>query len=290
MKTKVLTGVSWAIIGIIILIFQFTPAMGIFIIFFSFLSNLEILKTAQVKNKPIFVLSCLVAAAIPPAIEYKLFDRYPLPVYTLVFAYAFALLALMLMQYQKTRFEHVAMAFFTSILIPCSLSSMMLIRDMYKVTNFDPYTKSNCSFIVLFGLVCAWITDAMAYFVGRKFGKHKMSPNISPKKSWEGAVGGVLGNVVISLIVWCFYQLLAKKGLITPLFIPAWVVAPAAAVLSVISILGDLSASAIKRNYGVKDFGRIMGEGNGGAMDRFDSAVFVIPATYGMVLIYELIR
>ncbi len=287
---KVLTGIIWALIGIIVLIFQYTPAMGIFVIFFSLLSNYEILKTAQVTNKPIFILSCLVAAAIPPSIEYKLFEKFPLPVYTLVFAYVFALLVLMLAQYKKTRFEHVAMALFTSVLIPSGMSSLMLIRDMYKVTNFDPYTKSNCSFIVLFALVCAWITDAMAYFVGRKFGKHKMAPTISPKKSWEGAAGGVAGNVLISLMVWGAFQLLAKKGLITPLFIPAWFVAPAAAVLSVIAMLGDLSASAIKRNYGVKDFGKIMGEGNGGAMDRFDSAVFVVPAIYGMILIYEYIR
>ena len=182
------------------------------------------------------------------------------------------------------------MAFLTSTMIPCCFSSLMLIRDMYKVTGFDPYTKANCTFLVLFALICCWMTDAMAYFVGRKYGKHKMSPNISPKKSWEGAVGGILGNAAVSLIVWAVYRLLGSFELITPLFIPAWFVAAAAVILSVISMLGDLSASAIKRNYGVKDFGKIMGEGNGGAMDRFDSAMFVIPATYGMILIYEYIR
>lgn len=290
MKIKVLTGIIGTLVGITVLLLQFSPVMGVFVVLFSVLSVYEILSTAQVKNKPMLFISYITAAVIPPAIEYRLFDRYPLPIYTLVFAYAFVLLVMMLAQYKKTRFEHVAMAFFASIMVPCCMSSLMLIRDMYKVTGYDPYTKSNCTFLVLFALLSCWMTDAMAYFVGSKFGRHKMSPNISPKKSWEGAVGGVLGNTVVSLIVWAAYGLLAKLGLITPLFIPAWAVAVAAAVLSVISMLGDLSASAIKRNYGVKDFGTIMGEGNGGAMDRFDSAMFAVPATYGMILIYEYIR
>jgi|LSQX01.3.fsa_nt_gb phosphatidate cytidylyltransferase len=290
MKTKVMTGIAASLLGITVLILQFTPVMGIFVALFSVLSVYEILRTAQVKNKPMFVVCCIVAAAIPPAVEYKIFDRYPLPIYTLLFAYVFILFALMLAQYEKTRFEHTAISFFVSTMIPCSMSSLMLIRDMYKVTDFDPYTKTNCVFLVLFALMCAWITDTAAFFFGRKFGRHKMAPNISPKKSWEGAIGGIVGNTAVSLIVWACFQFAAKKGLVTALFMPAWAVAAASVVLSVAAMLGDLSASAVKRNYGVKDFGTIMGMGNGGAMDRFDSALFAIPATYGIILLYESIR
>lgn len=290
MKSKVISGVSWAVIGLIVLCFQFTPAMGIFIMFFSIIANYEILTTAQVTNKGIIALSCAVAVLLPPTIEYGFFSKIPFSPIVLLLMYVFILFVMMLKGYSHTRFEQVPLTIFSSVFIPFAMTSMMLVRDMYKVTGGDPFTKSNCSFLVTMALLCSWMTDALAYFAGSQLGKHKMSPQISPKKSWEGAIGGVLGTIAVNMLVWTAYWILAKFNYITPLFIPIWIIPILSAVLSVVAMLGDLSASAIKRNYGIKDFGKIMGKGNGGVMDRFDSASFAVPAMYVIVLLYNTFR
>ncbi len=122
------------------------------------------------------------------------------------------------------------------------------------------------------------MTDTCAYFVGSKFGKHKMTPKISPKKSWEGAVGGVAGAVIVNLLIFLIFNMVIKERLL----LPYWAVILITVVLAVISMFGDLSASVIKRNYGAKDFGKLI-PGHGGVMDRFDSCIFVLPTLYFIV-------
>ncbi|MCR5484442.1 MAG: phosphatidate cytidylyltransferase [Clostridiales bacterium] len=290
MKAKVISGVSWALVGIAALIFQFEfPSVCILLTFFTVVANYEILSAVGVKNKALIIFSSVPALLIPPATQFDVFDKISIPLYMAVLLYVFILFAVMLAGYPDTRFEHVAMALVSSLVIPASLSTMLKIENLYKTIG-DPYTKSICSYLLLTGLLCAWITDTMAYFFGSRFGKHKMAPKISPKKTWEGAVGGVFGTVAVNILIWLVYYLLSKKGLINPFIIPLWAVLIFTFVLSVMSELGDLSASVIKRNYGVKDFGFIMGKGNGGVMDRFDSASFTLPALYFMICVYEVIR
>lgn len=280
MKAKVISGVLAAIFGITMLILQFTPAFSIAIAFFTFVANYELLHTAGLKNKGIYAVTSIPAAAMPFILDYDLLQYIPVPVSVLVMAYVFVLVVMMLKKYETTRFEHVAMALVSSLLIPYLISLLIEIRD------FGNYPKSTNAFLTLYALLGAWITDTMAYFFGSKFGKHKMAPTISPKKSWEGAVGGVLGTIVVNVAVWGVFFLLYKLGLINRVLFPLWLVVLSSPIMSVCGMLGDLSASAIKRNYGVKDYGTIMGEGNGGVMDRFDSAVFVLGVSYAFLQIY----
>ncbi len=128
-------------------------------------------------------------------------------------------------------------------------------------------------FIVFAVFVGAFLTDTGAYFAGTFFGKHKLCPNVSPKKTIEGAIGGIF-TTVVAFIVYGFigkeffgYNLSIINAIITGL------------ILSVISQIGDLSASVIKRELGIKDYGNIM-PGHGGALDRFDSVLFVAPVFY----------
>ena len=107
---------------------------------------------------------------------------------------------------------------------------------------------------------------------------YKRQPKISPKKSWEGAVGGVVGAVLINLLVFLIFNLAVKERLL----LPYWAVILITIALAIISMLGDLSASVIKRNYGAKDFGKLI-PGHGGVMDRFDSCLFVLPVLYFIV-------
>lgn len=113
--------------------------------------------------------------------------------------------------------------------------------------------------------VCAslWVSDSFAYIVGSRIGKHKMVPKISPKKSWEGFVGGILGSVLIWLILWAthFYKLSLPYALLCGV------------VVSVLGVIGDLIESRIKRGVGVKDSGNLI-PGHGGMLDRSDSLIF----------------
>lgn len=122
---------------------------------------------------------------------------------------------------------------------------------------------------VILILILVWSTDSGAYFAGRKFGKHKLSPSISPKKTIEGSLGGV----VLALIT----------GTIFLLFIPlfdSWIVSLLFMLtVSLVGQLGDLVESAFKRHYAVKDSGNVL-PGHGGILDRFDSLIFVMPIIY----------
>lgn len=129
-------------------------------------------------------------------------------------------------------------------------------------------------FYLILALCGAWIADSGAYFSGVALGKHKLCPNISPKKTVEGFVGGMLSNAVIFALIFWIYAVVWNlpfdilDGLKAALL---------GLVCAGISVIGDLTASVIKREKGIKDYGHIM-PGHGGMMDRFDSVLFVVPA------------
>ena len=119
--------------------------------------------------------------------------------------------------------------------------------------------------------LCSWGCDTCAYCVGVLIGKHKMAPVLSPKKSIEGAVGGVAGAVLLGVI----YAFFTKGGMMEYGII--------CGVGALISMVGDLAASAIKRNQGIKDYGKLI-PGHGGILDRFDSVIFTAPVIYYLSL------
>lgn len=125
-------------------------------------------------------------------------------------------------------------------------------------------------FLVLMPLVAAWGSDTCALFAGMAFGKHKLAPVISPKKTVEGAVGGVIGAMFLMLLVAFIFN--TKAGLEIN-YVSAAVLGALGAVFGQI---GDLSFSIIKRQTGIKDYGHIF-PGHGGVLDRFDSVIFVAP-------------
>ena len=131
--------------------------------------------------------------------------------------------------------------------------------------------------LVTFLLVAVAFSDTGAYFIGRAFGKHKMAPMTSPKKSWEGAAGGVVFAMLSVLVLWALVRHFQWQRYYPPA-IP-WVWALLAAGLSVVSQLGDLAESMIKREAGVKDASQIF-PGHGGVLDRCDGLLFAAPALY----------
>ena len=130
--------------------------------------------------------------------------------------------------------------------------------------------------LFLVGLVflCSWGCDTCAYCVGVLIGKHKMAPVLSPKKSIEGAVGGVLGAALLGAIYAAATGAYNPNPAHTPL-----IYAIICGVGALVSMVGDLAASAIKRNQGIKDYGKLI-PGHGGILDRFDSVIFTAPVIY----------
>jgi len=125
---------------------------------------------------------------------------------------------------------------------------------------------------LLLAFVGTWASDTFAFFIGTIFGKHKLAPNVSPSKTWEGTIGGIVGSVIVTMAFGYFWNLSlihsAIIGLIIGLFAP----------------LGDLVESSIKRFAGVKDSGRLL-PGHGGVLDRFDSIMFAVPVVYYYIYI-----
>jgi len=127
---------------------------------------------------------------------------------------------------------------------------------------------------LMFALMLNWIGDTGAFYVGRKFGKHKLAPRVSPGKSWEGAIASAVTGVIFGLIY-------------LPLTIPGtalWVAGAISLVANAAGQVGDLAESALKRGAGVKDSGTIL-PGHGGILDRLDSSLFAMPVVYTLVML-----
>lgn len=135
----------------------------------------------------------------------------------------------------------------------------------------------NGKLLIWYVIFSAWGTDTFAYIIGHKFGKHKFI-EISPKKSIEGCIAGTLGSVILNLLYTVYLNI--GRGMDINYF----AIAAIALGLSIIGQIGDLSASAIKRHVGVKDFGNIF-PGHGGMLDRIDSVIFIAPFAYFLLLL-----
>lgn len=152
----------------------------------------------------------------------------------------------------------IALVFMTSVYIIGAYSAVILLRDIPK----------NGKFLYLIPFVFGWVTDTFAYFTGRLFGKHKLIPAVSPKKTVEGAIGGAVCCALVAML----YGLLAGVWFdASPNYL---VLALSGLVIAVVSQIGDLAMSAIKRQYGIKDYGKLL-PGHGGLLDRFDSCMAV---------------
>lgn len=178
-----------------------------------------------------------------------------------------ALLTCYVVTFPKFHFEQVAAGFFGFFYVTVMLSYVYQIRIL----------KDGGILVVLLFL-SSWGNDTLAYCAGRLFGKHKMSPHLSPKKTIEGAVGGVLGAGLLGFI----YSLIVKDmvGIENNV---ALIFTLVCMLGGLISIIGDLGASAIKRNYEIKDYGTLI-PGHGGILDRFDSVIFIAPVIYYFLL------
>lgn len=282
MKTRIIIGVILALFAISLLVLTglgLSAYISIPIALFSMIAVHEIMNVSKCKNKILTAVSMAFAGLYAPYVAFDL-DRFiPVSGGNIIIIYVMICLLIMLKWYEKTKFENVAMALFGSIAIPGSLSSYFKLADIVE-NHPELFQRSQLVFMILMSMYAAWLGDTFAYFFGRAFGKHKLAPRISPKKSVEGAIAGVVGSTVFAVIT--YYICDANWFYMDT--IKVWMVIPALVVMNILGVCGDLSASVIKRNFNEKDFGSLF-PGHGGVLDRIDSFLFTLPVLYLMVSI-----
>lgn len=180
-----------------------------------------------------------------------------------------ALMFIYVFSFPKYTADQVMATYFSLIYGPVMLSFIYMTRQ-------QPYGV----YLVWMIFISSWISDTCAYLVGVMIGKHKLAPVLSPKKSIEGSIGGIVGSAIVGALFGFF---LLDKTLGGHQF--GVMLAIIGAVGSVISQVGDLAASAIKRNHQIKDYGKLI-PGHGGIMDRFDSVIFTAPIIYFLIILF----
>ncbi len=261
--------VGLAVLAVALLLLN-TIFLNIIVAAIAVMGVYEVLMATKYTGNRWLTAICLAFAAVVPFTGTSVVANL-LPV--LCYIFFAALFGLLLAEHERLRLEQMGVAFMMALLISISLGTAVHLRD-----SWGPGIGL---FYILLALGSAWWSDSGAFFAGSLLGRHKLAPNISPKKTMEGFIGGIfaaiLGNLLVAwlLATLCAYPWMAgyAGGVLRINYLYVAAVSP---VLAVAGVFGDLSASVIKRQCQIKDFGSIM-PGHGGVLDRFDSVLFVLP-------------
>ena len=270
MKTRVI--VSIILLPILLLIVLGLPAIYTAILFaaMAVIAVHELMYTTKlVDNQRLITYAMLMAVAV------TLWGYYGHPyIWGVLGATLFFVLLFleMVLSHAKLPFAQVCIGVFAGMVVPFLLSSLVRIRVM-----------EDGKYYILVAFVLAFSADSGAYFAGRFFGKHKLAPVVSPKKTIEGAIGGVISAVACMLLYGLILQLGFDKS------IHYGYAALYGAIGSTVSILGDLAFSVVKRQVNIKDYGKVI-PGHGGILDRFDSMTMVAPVTEVLVLLLPMLQ
>lgn len=286
MAKRIVFGLLWTVIGISALVFMHTWFFLVFAMFLCFMATYELNRSIGLKNKPIMILSLVASTLAPIYYQYgyiiRDFEGLNFKIEYIITAYVLVLCFLMLHNHENTKFSDVSFVVMSSLMVPFAFTRLMYFRDIKLYYPDKGYTDAHGIFLILFILFSACMTDTCAYFAGSFLGKHKLCPKISPKKTVEGAIGGVLGCVLANVILYAVYSNFIFESSANNYA----AIVIASVITSIVGMCGDLTASLIKRNYGIKDFGNLI-PGHGGIMDRFDSIMFVSAAFYAVFNIFE---
>ena len=269
MKTRVITGIGILVVAVLLVVLApFTPIFCIGMSVLAVMASFELLRVFGIrKDWHISAPSYLLAAALPFAAYFVTDEtrvKFILIEAAIIFIYLVYLLGAAVFSHKKIKFVLVAAVFMALVYVIVSFTSLSLLMYVNKGLFY---------FGVI--IISSWGCDAGAYFIGCKFGKHKLIPDVSPNKSVEGAIGGILVSIVLNVLYGFVVSSLggAKVEYLS--------LALLGLVLSIVAMVGDLIASLIKREYGIKDYSNLL-PGHGGIVDRFDS-VFPI-ATFLLMM------
>lgn len=270
MKKRIITGITASAFVLILLFLRDTVIFNIAMSVFIVIAMYEALyATKIVTDKPLLILCMLYSALVP---FFQLFKFYPAGV-AISSVFFLAMLIIMLVRHDGLDIRQITYSFTASLLIPFAFSSLLYLNAIARYSKH--YDTSDSLFLLLFAMLGAWICDTGAYFTGTFFGKHKLAPAISPKKTVEGAIGGIISVIIVDICVGLVWQF----GFVKDSGRVSFALLILLAVLtSVCGMIGDLTFSCIKREVKIKDFGNIM-PGHGGLLDRTDSLILTAPCT-----------
>ncbi|MBE6878919.1 MAG: phosphatidate cytidylyltransferase [Ruminococcaceae bacterium] len=267
MKTRVISGIVGVILGAIVVTQYYTILFDIAAFAVYAIAISEIYRTFKEGNSKTAAVLLTVAGAL------VLFNaNYTANLVPLAVIFTVAAVFIVVFDFEKIKFTSVASTIaFAGYVLFC-IFNIVRLKHIMPTEGYG----QDALFLVVLCAGISWGGDSMAYFAGYFFGKHKMAPKLSPKKTIEGAIGGIAGSVAIALIMTYIYGLtpysansvvadISKNWIFLVVF---------AAIGSFVGIIGDLFASAVKRQQGIKDYGNIM-PGHGGVLDRFDSFFLV---------------
>lgn len=263
MLKRILTGViAFCFVLLPVLFFADTVVLPIGVAVFALIATYEVLHCVGLhKNLGVSIPLYLVSAALPFGLRYAaVVSVVALPLALCVLL--LYLLAVAVFSHGKADILNVCTALVLWLYVLIGFSGLIIIHDYI----------SGGAYFYLLTFIGAWVTDTFAYFTGMLLGKHKLIPNVSPKKTVEGAIGGIVFCILAFVGFGLLYNhfWLADGGKAIPVVIMAVV----GLLISVVSQIGDLSLSLLKRKYGIKDFGKVF-PGHGGVLDRFDSVLAV---------------
>lgn len=265
MKTRVLTAIVMVALMVPFFVWSGTVAFPVLMALLGAVGAYEMQSCIGVKKQYLSVIPAVLVGMGLPFLARYVSDGIFGYIFLISFGIITYMLILSVFSGKKYTVENAALSAVTSVYISFGFCAMVLLRDL----RFGGY-------IFLLPFVISWITDTFAYFSGMLFGKHKLIPEVSPKKTVEGAVGGTLFAVLFSLL---YGFIVGKISGAAPNY-PA--IAIVALAVSILSQCGDLVMSLIKRRFGIKDYGKLF-PGHGGVLDRFDSIIVSAPTIYFLV-------
>ena len=244
-------------------------------IFVSLVGMYEFYRAIYKKIMPIHYLGFVTAIVYLLSIDFIYRDGHSL--ITIFLLFFLISLIFMVINHKKISIFDVSVTLFSIIYIPFMFSTIYLIKNL-PLGNY----------LVWFPFICAWACDTGAYFVGITMGKHKITPKLSPKKTIEGAIGGVLFSAIFCSVYTLFIlNNMDRQIIINNIAINKYIFIALAFLLGSITAVfaqfGDLTASAIKRKFDIKDYGNLI-PGHGGILDRFDSVIFTSGVCYVIIM------
>jgi len=257
-KTRLLSGIVLVILIVGILYAGGYVTAGAMLLL-SLGGVFELLRIYKLHKTPVGIAAYIATIAYYTVIVFFK-QEYVMP---LIILFVLAVLGIYVTTYPRFTDKDAMAAVLAFMYVTVMLSYMYLIRDM-----------NNGGALVVMVFVCSWVNDTCAYCVGVTLGKHKMTPKLSPKKSVEGLIGGITGSAVVGALYGMFYNNQVMSIEHAPV-----IFAVIGAIGAAVAVVGDLAASAIKRNNDIKDYGKLI-PGHGGIMDRFDSIIFTAPIIY----------
>lgn len=264
MKPRLLTAAIGIPAGILIMMLgeMFHVILFLVIGAFNVIMILEYLAAKQMhKNMKLFIPCAFYAFVQPTLFHFRLGLLTP-------YLFLLTIFIMMIFFHQEIGFADAAYAALGTIVIVFGMTAMLVTPD-FKHGYFILF------FIISLGI--PWLADGGAYFTGVFFGKHKLCPNISPKKTIEGFIGGTVIGILSALVIALIFNAASNTAKLNVLLMLVM-----GTLISVVSVIGDLSFSLIKRSCGIKDFGSFF-PGHGGVLDRFDSVIFSAPIVFFMV-------